>query len=929
MDGQQADIGLGLKLNGQTHFSDLTNLVAADRHLTAGGPQSVYPHQHVQGAMKQQEQIEMVQAASGSQDTLMEHSSADRAFGHPHPDSEAIFPTATLYQPHQHHTQAESLAHAAGQQPTPPHSAGLAQAFGVDGHYQPANSSAVSHGNLAPHHHLQSPTRCSVPQDTTQSPLDLEDGQHLNRLTADQAHAEAVYLKPEASPALDSFQVNSYPCSPPSRTQALSQSGLRTLRGDDKPIGARHGHSHRSSHSLSQAAAFATSVHPHDMLRQNHFSAPASPSDGPCHGQYHGFFHHPGLRHENVLNGPEPAHLYRQGGPLVTPRASVVSTAPSVRSTSPSASLASTSMTSISPLGSSRLNPDASFTSENSFDSWSNNASGSFSRASSTSDDVFVGDPGSLGLPSSLRTGHKPKMRLRNIDRKSICDFSAANPTVKQDVIAAKFGIERSTVSKILKNKEKWLSVEPGSEASRIAKHRLVKFPAIEEHLSNWLAGLKERGEGIRDSTIRQQALRIARELGLGEDKFKASGGWIEKFRERNQIPKPPIIEPVRAPSEVAESLAEPSSSGDSMPVEGPVEATLEGSSASNIEAAGVPAGEDNQPHPTRRQSARGSKAKGTPQKRERDYDEGAQPMLAVSPLSQDMARLHFQNMGPSGTMPSPAFFRPNFHMGPPTTPQHTCPPFAIMSQGYGNVAAMSHVTTVNDEESDRKRQRAAEGTVGPQAAMGLGAAFNFRFPPTATPAALSSPAPVTLLEQAAKLIDQTAATPQKTNTRSRRTTAGSADASSRSRSRRGKGRLSNVNHTPQTPSPLSMSPADASGETSVVGLNPADAEQLTAATLESIKASRNSDNSSSSVTAEQARQSLDLVLRFLGEQPSGFLPPDHFVIFGHLRANIEQKIRDSSMDGTVVEGSTVRSPLPLQDSEMSGETILPIGGDP
>uniref|UniRef100_V5GVW9 HTH CENPB-type domain-containing protein n=1 Tax=Kalmanozyma brasiliensis (strain GHG001) TaxID=1365824 RepID=V5GVW9_KALBG len=212
-------------------------------------------------------------------------------------------------------------------------------------------------------------------------------------------------------------------------------------------------------------------------------------------------------------------------------------------------------MTSISPLGSARFNADGSFTSqETSFDSWSNAASGSFSRASSTSDDVYAGDLGSLGLPLSRATP-KPKRKLRNIDRKMICDFSASHPTIKQDAIAAKFDIERSTVSKILKNKEKWLSVEPGSEAARISKHRAVKFPAVEDQLASWIAEFKTRGEGVRDSTIRQEALRIARELGLGEDQFKASGGWIEKFRERNHIPKLPIADATQ--SGLAESLGD------------------------------------------------------------------------------------------------------------------------------------------------------------------------------------------------------------------------------------------------------------------------------------------------------------------------------------------------------------------------------------
>ncbi|KAM0749714.1 hypothetical protein T439DRAFT_326592 [Meredithblackwellia eburnea MCA 4105] len=60
--------------------------------------------------------------------------------------------------------------------------------------------------------------------------------------------------------------------------------------------------------------------------------------------------------------------------------------------------------------------------------------------------------------------------KLTDLDRKNICLYREANPTVKQDVIAEKFSVERSTVSKILKNKEHWLS---------ISEEDLEDFPVV------------------------------------------------------------------------------------------------------------------------------------------------------------------------------------------------------------------------------------------------------------------------------------------------------------------------------------------------------------------------------------------------------------------------------------------------------------------
>jgi len=63
------------------------------------------------------------------------------------------------------------------------------------------------------------------------------------------------------------------------------------------------------------------------------------------------------------------------------------------------------------------------------------------------------------------------KQRLFNVDRKAICMFHQENPNMRQEDIAARYGVERSTISKILKQKTKWLNVPEGEEL-RVAKHR-------------------------------------------------------------------------------------------------------------------------------------------------------------------------------------------------------------------------------------------------------------------------------------------------------------------------------------------------------------------------------------------------------------------------------------------------------------------------
>ncbi len=145
------------------------------------------------------------------------------------------------------------------------------------------------------------------------------------------------------------------------------------------------------------------------------------------------------------------------------------------------------------------------------------------------------------------------KQRLFNLDRRAICEFHRENPSVRQEDIAAKYGVERSTISKILKHKTKWLNV-PANEDMRIAKHRSVsrfghiafvvlivcfrpsKFPIIEDKMVLWLADPETQKTQLSDLRLREKAREIAQSLGVNDDRFKASSGWVENFKHRHGI---------------------------------------------------------------------------------------------------------------------------------------------------------------------------------------------------------------------------------------------------------------------------------------------------------------------------------------------------------------------------------------------------------
>ncbi|KAH9890017.1 hypothetical protein C8Q73DRAFT_147887 [Cubamyces lactineus] len=71
------------------------------------------------------------------------------------------------------------------------------------------------------------------------------------------------------------------------------------------------------------------------------------------------------------------------------------------------------------------------------------------------------------------------KKRLYNVTRQQICIHARDNPGLKQEDIAAVFGVERSTVSKILKQKARWLSVSADEEIT-VAKLSLAGRPSFQ-----------------------------------------------------------------------------------------------------------------------------------------------------------------------------------------------------------------------------------------------------------------------------------------------------------------------------------------------------------------------------------------------------------------------------------------------------------------
>lgn len=128
-----------------------------------------------------------------------------------------------------------------------------------------------------------------------------------------------------------------------------------------------------------------------------------------------------------------------------------------------------------------------------------------------------------------------PRKTLTDADRRRMCQYHEDHPTVKQTEIGAMFGVERSTVSKVLRQKEKYLYQDDGSRSP--IKRSKGKFPDIERALSNWARNHQRQGLPLSDSMIREKARFFATTVGNSDSHLKTSStSWLEKFKQKNNL---------------------------------------------------------------------------------------------------------------------------------------------------------------------------------------------------------------------------------------------------------------------------------------------------------------------------------------------------------------------------------------------------------
>ena len=127
----------------------------------------------------------------------------------------------------------------------------------------------------------------------------------------------------------------------------------------------------------------------------------------------------------------------------------------------------------------------------------------------------------------------RKRKSLTAAQKKEICSKKISTPSLKQKKLA-KDDVNERMISDILKEKDRWLTIDNDSYQASLKREKKIQFPIIEEALTVWIDKALQAGLVLTESILATKALDFA--LLCKEDKFKASNGWLDNFKKRHNL---------------------------------------------------------------------------------------------------------------------------------------------------------------------------------------------------------------------------------------------------------------------------------------------------------------------------------------------------------------------------------------------------------
>ncbi|MDW3631436.1 MAG: hypothetical protein QOK71_08365 [Nitrososphaeraceae archaeon] len=123
---------------------------------------------------------------------------------------------------------------------------------------------------------------------------------------------------------------------------------------------------------------------------------------------------------------------------------------------------------------------------------------------------------------------------LTALVKREICLAKQTTPIPTNKELATTFDISTSTISDILKEKDRWLAIDPESSDANKKKRRSLVYEEVDQALAIWIEQAINAGLDITGDILKEKAIKFASLLKI--DDFKASEGWLIRFNKRHNI---------------------------------------------------------------------------------------------------------------------------------------------------------------------------------------------------------------------------------------------------------------------------------------------------------------------------------------------------------------------------------------------------------
>ena len=138
----------------------------------------------------------------------------------------------------------------------------------------------------------------------------------------------------------------------------------------------------------------------------------------------------------------------------------------------------------------------------------------------------------------------KGKRKRQELDLKTryeVIKFSDANPQESTRKLAEKFSCGRTQIQRILLKRVEIVAAFEANASSDTKRSRQGKNVEIDSALLEWFRKARSKNIPISGPILQEKALQIAKALDVAPSEFKASNGWLDRFKNRNGI-KPRFI---------------------------------------------------------------------------------------------------------------------------------------------------------------------------------------------------------------------------------------------------------------------------------------------------------------------------------------------------------------------------------------------------